>query len=135
MVSDYDSEVMNECGYAGIPIYLGENKDDLGIDGAYVTHIWTQDRKISEHIAKASRIENIVDHSEEMIGQVDAVILARDDPENHVAMAKPFLDANIPIFIDKPLSITLEDLNYFKEQSNKGKLDYHLIKQRILFKH
>lgn len=118
---DFDKNEMDKCGFGGIPIYLEANRDTLGIDGAEVTHLWTQERGVSEHIAKASKIENIVEHAEDMIGQVDAVILARDDPENHVAMAKPFIDADIPIFIDKPLAISLEDLNYFKEQNDKGK--------------
>jgi predicted dehydrogenase len=119
---DFDRNEMEKCGFAAIPVYLEANKDTLGIDGAKVTHIWTQERSISEHIAKASGIENVVDDAEEMIGKVDAVILARDDPENHVAMARPFLDADIPIFIDKPLAISWADLNYFKEQNDKGKL-------------
>lgn len=119
---DFNREEMAECGFAGIPIYLEANKDTLGIDDAQVTHVWTQDSKISEHIARASLIENVVDKAEEMIGQVDAVLLARDDPENHVAMAQPFLEADVPIFIDKPLAITHEDLAYFAEQNNKGKL-------------
>ncbi len=119
---DFDRTAMNRCGFAGIPLYLEANSDTLGIDGAQVTHIWTQDRKISEHIALASGIENVVDRAEEMIGQVDAVLLARDDPEYHVAMAKPFLDADIPIYIDKPLAITSDDLAYFAGQNAKGKL-------------
>lgn len=119
---DFNRNAMADCGFAGIPLYLEANNDTLGIDGAQVTHVWTRDRKISEHIALASGIENVVDESEEMIGQVDAVLLARDDPENHVAMAKPFLDADVPIFIDKPLAITREDLDYFAEQNEKGKL-------------
>ncbi|NOY59187.1 MAG: Gfo/Idh/MocA family oxidoreductase [Calditrichaeota bacterium] len=113
---------MAACGFAGIPLYLEANSDTLGIDGAQVTHVWTQDRKLSEHIARASLIENVVDKAEEMIGQVDAVLLARDDPENHVAMARPFIDADVPIFIDKPLAIIREDLAYFVEQNKKGKL-------------
>ena len=119
---NFDRKEMATCGFAGIPIYLEANSDTLGIDGAQVTHVWTQDRKISEHIARASLIDNVVDKAEEMIGQVDAVLLARDDPENHVAMARPFLDADIPIFIDKPLAITRQDLAYFAEQNEKGKL-------------
>ena len=119
---NFDRVEMDKCGFAGIPIYLEANSDTLGIDGAQVTHVWTQDRKISEHIARASMIKNVVDATEEMIGQVDAVLLARDDPENHVAMAKPFLDADVPIFIDKPLAITDNDLAYFAEQNDKGKL-------------
>ncbi len=118
---DYDKKEMEHCGFAGIPLYLEANRDTLGIDGARVTHIWTQERQISEHIAKASMIENVADRKEEMIGRVDAVILARDDPENHVTMAAPFLDADVPVFIDKPLAINMEDLGYFHRQHDAGK--------------
>ncbi len=118
---DFNEQEMESCGFAGIPIYLKANRDTLGIDGARVTHVWTQDRKLSEHIARASRIDHVVEKAEEMIGQVDAVLLARDDPENHVAMARPFLDAGIPIFIDKPLASTHQDLAYFSEQNRQGR--------------
>jgi len=118
---DYNEKAMADCGFAGIPLYLAGNRDTLGIKGAKVTHVWTQDRKKSEHIAAASLIDNVVDSMEDMIGQVDAVLLARDDPENHVTMAKPFLDADVPIFIDKPMAITNEDLEYFAQQVAAGK--------------
>ncbi len=118
---DFNEDAMADCGYAGIPLYLKANRNTLGIDGAQVTHVWTQDRKLSEHIAAAALIDNVVDNMEDMIGQVDAVLLARDDPENHKTMAKPFIEAGIPIFIDKPLAITREELDYFAEQSANGK--------------
>ena len=118
---DYDETAMAACGYAGIPLYLGANRDTLGIDGARVTHVWTQAKEISEHIAAASLIDHVVNRPEEIIGQVDAVLLARDDPENHLAMAKPFIDAGVPIFIDKPLAACETDLAYFSEQQGKGK--------------
>ena len=118
---DYNAELMADCGYPVIPAYLGANRETLGIDGARVTHIWTQERKISEHCARAALIDNVVDDMKDLIGQVDAVLLARDDPENHVEMAKPFLDADVPIFIDKPLAFSWEDLDYFTEQQWKGK--------------
>jgi len=118
----YNEKEMADCGYAGIPIYLAANRDTLGIEGAKVTHVWAQERKIAEHIAKASLIDTVVDKLEDMIGKVDAVMLTRDDPQNHVAMAKPFLDANVPLFIDKPLAITTNDLDHFKQQASAGKL-------------
>jgi len=118
----YNEKEMADCGYAGIPVYLNANRDTLGIEGAKVTHVWAQERKIAEHVAKAGLIDTVVDRLEDMIDCVDAVMLTRDDPENHVAMAKPFLDANIPLFIDKPLAITTNDLNYFKQQVSAGKL-------------
>ncbi len=118
---DYDTAGMRECGYPVIPEYLGANRDTLGIDYARVTHIWTQKRSLSEHVARVSRIETVVDNMEDMIGKVDAVLLARDDPENHVAMAKPFIEADVPIFIDKPLAFCRADLDWFSEQVQAGK--------------
>lgn len=114
-------ETMWDCGYAGIPKYLTANKDTLGIDGAKVTHIWTQDKDLSKKVAKASFIDNVADNIQDLIGKVDAVLLARDDAENHKKMAEPFIEAGIPIFIDKPLADNLKDLEYFKEQANKGR--------------
>lgn len=118
---DYDEKIMADCGFPVIPAYLAANRDTLGIDGVKVTHIWTQDRRLSEHCAAASKIDNVLDEISEMVGRVDAVLLARDDPENHVEMSKLFIDANIPIFIDKPLAFCKEDLEYFCGQYSKGK--------------
>ncbi|MBQ2630336.1 MAG: Gfo/Idh/MocA family oxidoreductase [Kiritimatiellae bacterium] len=105
-----DMAYMKDCGFPVIPEYLSRQKfpDDC-IPNAHVTHIWTQDRAVSEHVARASLIPNVVNRMEDMIGQVDAVLLARDDPENHYAMAKPFIEAGLPIYIDKPLAKTIRE--------------------------
>lgn len=118
----FDGAEINKVGYPAVTNYLTANRDTLGVDGAQVTCVWTQDRAISESIAKTTQIPYIVGSLEEMARQVDAVILSRDDPENHVAMAKPFIDAGIPIFIDKPLAITWDELQYFVDEYAKGKL-------------
>ena len=76
---------------------------------AEVTHIWTQDKKISEHIAKAARISTICDLLTDMIGEVDAVLLARDDAENHYHFAKPLLEAGIHVYIDKPFALSQQE--------------------------
>lgn len=121
----YDAEHMSECPFPGIPDYLSKQKfpdDGLSHIGR-VTHIWTQSREISEHIAKSSFIENIVEDPLEMIGKIDALLLARDDAENHAEMSLPFLKAGIPIFIDKPFAISEKDANYMIEnQSYSGQI-------------
>jgi predicted dehydrogenase len=118
----YNAEEISKMGYPGVSAYLDANRDTLGMNSASVTHVWTQDRKISESIANTTGIENIVTNRSDMIGKVDAILLTRDDPENHVEMAKPFIEAGIPIFIDKPLAISTKDLNYFSGESARGKL-------------
>ncbi len=119
----YNRKKMSKCPFPIIPKYLNEQKtEDIGIPEAKITHIWTQNKKLSKDIAESSLIENVVDRSEDIIGKVDAVILARDDGEKHLSMSKPFIEADIPILIDKPLTDNLKDLRIFEKYYNSRKL-------------
>lgn len=118
----YDGKEISDIGYPAVAAYLTANRDTLGLPEALVTHVWTQDREISKSIAASSGIKNIVENREDMIGNIDAVILARDDAEFHVEMSKTFIEAGVPIFIDKPLAIHQQDLEWFGQQQAKGKL-------------
>lgn len=112
---------ISSLGFPAVANYLKANSATLGLPAARVTHVLSQEKKLSEQIALSAGIENVALTPEEMIGAVDAVILGRDDSENHRKMAKPFIDAGIPIFIDKPLCISTEDLDYFAAEIAKGK--------------
>jgi len=112
----YDQLVMSSCPYPVIPAYLAQQVfPGDAIPKARVTHVWTQDRAVAEHVAAASLIPRVVDKYEEMIGEVDAILLARDDAENHLKISMPFLDAGLPIYIDKPVALTLENLEALYE--------------------
>jgi hypothetical protein len=107
----YNSIAMEECGYPVIPRYLEQQAwPDSQIKNAEVVAVWTQDSCLSHHIAQSSRIRYVVDYYEDMIGKVDAILLARDDAQNHLRYAEPFLKAGLPIYIDKPIALSLEDL-------------------------
>ncbi len=106
----YDSEEMKNCDFPVIYDYLKKYtfpKDFIA--NAEVTHIWTQSNKLSKKISKASKIKYIVETPEEMIGAVDGVLLARDDAENHMIYSKSFLRAGIPIYIDKPMALSMRE--------------------------
>lgn len=119
IINGYDKEAMARCPFPVIPDYLGkQNYPDDFIKDARVTHIWTQDKSVSVDVATASLIDNVVSQPEDMIGHVDALLLARDDFENHMRFAKPFLGAGIPVYIDKPLanSVAGAEILYELEQ-------------------
>ena len=118
----YNADVMPLYANKRIATYLDANRDLLGIDGAQVTHVWTQDRVISERIVAASRVPHIANEPRAMVDAVDAVLIARDDPESHAALAQPFLEAGMPVLIDKPLASTESDLAFFAEQDRAGRL-------------
>src|SRR3989338_929243 len=104
----YDREKMQSCGYPVIPQYLAQQKwPDARIGGACVTHVWTQDDVLSKRIAGAALIDHVVQRPEDMLGVVDAVLLARDDAEEHLRFAAPFIEAGVPIYIDKPVALSI----------------------------
>ena len=105
LFNGYDEEAMERCPFPAIPSYLREHAyPDEFIGDGRVTHIWTQDRELSEAIADAALIDHIVGSPDEMLGDIDALLLARDDSVRHRVHAAAFLDAGIPIYIDKPLA-------------------------------
>lgn len=106
----YDREVMQECPFPVIPKYLAQqNFPEDTIEGATVTHVWAQEKMAAEHIAKATLIENVVDDYTDMIGEVDAILLARDDAERHAEFAAPFLQQGLPVYIDKVIAPTVPE--------------------------
>ncbi len=106
----YDPVQMEDCGFPVIPRYLEEQSfPDIAIKGANVTHVWAQERGISDHISKSALIPNVVDDFSAMIGHIDGLLLARDDAETHAHFAAPFLDAGIPVYIDKPLALSVDE--------------------------
>ena len=117
MFNGYDQKAMTEeCPFAGIPVYLNkEPKDTLRITGANVTHIYCDNREDAEKVAKCSLIPNVVNKPEDFIGNVDAVIIARDIGGEHAERARPFVEAGLPVFIDKPLCDNRKDLGIFRK--------------------
>lgn len=118
----FDDATMSKCPYPVIHQYLAAQKPEaLGIRGAKVTHIWCDDPADAAHVAKASLITNVVKAPEDVIGQVDAAVIATDKGWEHLDRAKPFIEAGLPVFIDKPLTDQLDQLRQFARWQGEGK--------------
>lgn len=121
MFNGYNKEEMQHCGFPGIPAYLDKQPaHTFGIDRAKVTHVWTDDPQDAEKVSKASLVPHIVNKPEDVIGQVDAVIIATDKGHEHVERCRPFVEAGIPIFVDKPLVDHEQDLQTFYKWVSSG---------------
>ena len=122
IINEYNRERMTkECPFAGIPVYLNAKPSEaFGIDGVRVTHVYCNDRKDAEHVSQLSLVPQVVGSPEEMIGEVDAVLIATDIGGEHVERARPFVEAGVPIFIDKPLCDNAVDLSAFENWVAEG---------------
>lgn len=115
----YDRERMTrECPIPAIADYLNkEPADEFPIPGARVTHICCTGEDVfnAEHIAACSLIPNVVKRPEDVIGEVDAVIVATDIGAEHVERCRPFVEAGLPLFVDKPMVDNAADLAVFDQ--------------------
>ncbi|NNN48630.1 Gfo/Idh/MocA family oxidoreductase [Vibrio sp. 2-2(8)] len=123
ILNGYNADNFENTKWIGILNYLQKRDDEeFGALDAKVTHVWCQDVDIAYEISGCCLIDNVVTDYVDMIGHVDAVIIARDDFENHRIMAEPFLKAGLPVMIDKPLTLDCEELDWFMSFYDKGLL-------------
>jgi len=114
LCNGYDRDEMSNCPFPAIPIHLvAVPKDKLRIPDVQVTHVWADDKDNAEAAARAALIPNVVEHPEDVIGKVDAVCIPTDKGWEHVDRVKPFIEADVPIFVDRPLCDKEEDLAQF----------------------
>lgn len=123
IINGYDAGAFAEAGWPVILDYLKlQPAEYFGFGDARVTHAWTQDRDVTARLCAACRIETAVGAAEDMLGQVDALIIGRDDWETHAALAMPFLKRGASVFVDKPLTLDMGELSQFEPYLRSGKL-------------
>ena len=121
IVNGYSRKGFKAANWSGILNYLeSRDKKDFGFDGFQITYAWTQDKKITKKLCAACKIPYLVNSPDEMLGKIDALIVARDDM--HAEIALPFLKNKIPVFIDKPLTLNKKELDDFIPYLKNGTL-------------
>ncbi len=123
IVNGYAEAGWPGAGWDVIWRYLRERDPaEFGFPGVSVTHAWTQDPDVTAKLCAACRIPNAVNDPADFIGQVDAVLLARDDFETHAALALPLLEAGLSVFVDKPLALDEAELERFTPYLRRSQL-------------
>lgn len=119
IINGFDANELAACPYPIIVDYLSRQLD-AGEKHAAVTHIWTDDPADGAQVARFARIPHVVKVPQDVIGEVDAVIIAVDDGDDHVERARPFVEAGLPVLVDKPMATNAEDLRTFVAWRKEG---------------
>lgn len=123
IVNGFDDQAFAQAGWPVIRDYLrARSPSDFGVGNARVTHAWTQDPDTTDRLCAACAIPHACAVPEDMTDAVDAVVIARDDWQSHRMLAAPFLERGIPVLVDKPLSLSPADLDWFAPHLEAGKL-------------
>ena len=69
-----------------------------------VVAIMGEDPEATQKTAQTCGIEFLPERPEEMLGKVDAMMVTSRNGALHLRYARPFLEAGIPTFVDKPIA-------------------------------
>jgi virulence factor len=105
-----------------------EIAEDQWVDGAQVVIGCPGESKLSperipEYTAAMKKLGvPLVDKPEAMIGKVDVMLIEAVDGSVHLERARPFLEAGVPCFVDKPFTCSVADAHKLVELAAKKKL-------------
>ncbi len=123
ILNGYDPDAFGKCGWPVIHDYLARRPvSEFVLGDARVTRVWMPDRAMANALVSACRVEKAVDTPDAMLTDVDAAIVARDDADSHLALARPFLERGVPVFVDKPLTLDPSALEWFSPYLDSGLL-------------
>ena len=120
----YSKKNINKIPFKRVRDYLPKYELNLcKIDGAEVTHVWTQDKQKSKLIAKICNIKNISKSIADLASSVDAILFLRDDIEKREKYLNKLIKTGKPILVDKFLHFDPKKVKKFlKNQKYDGQL-------------
>ena len=96
------------------------NVDLLMGEDARVVGIWGQDPTRTQEVATSGQIETIVDTPDGLLGKADVVFVVDRHGDLHADHALPYLEAGIPVYVDKPFAISLSDCRRMLDAAKKS---------------
>jgi hypothetical protein len=106
---------------------IGDDKEQF-VEGAKIVIGCAGESKLSPERIKGFTEQMtkfgvpLVDKPTDMIGKVDGMLIEAVDGTVHYERAKPFLEAGIPCYVDKPYACSLDDAKKIAELAAKKKL-------------
>ncbi|MGZ0147849.1 Gfo/Idh/MocA family protein [Kribbella sp. WER1] len=95
------------------------NVDHVSADARIVALVGADDDR-NQKLAAAGGITRIVPASQELLGEVDALIVTNRDGALHREHAVPFLEAGVPVWVDKPLAASTADAQAILDAAKRG---------------
>lgn len=74
----------------------------------HVTGIYSDEREPCERLRDTFGVP-VMTSPHEAVGQVDGVMVTARHGDNHLGYVRPYLDSRVPLFMDKPITVSVAD--------------------------
>ncbi len=90
--------------------------------------------EVSDFIQKFGLVKRYTS-LEEMAGDIDVAFIQSCDWDRHIELSKPFVEAGVPVFIDKPIVGNMRDLKIVEDWAKEGKVILGTSAMRYTYEH
>ncbi len=100
--------------------FLDEIKSDAKYSEYEVVGIYSDEPEAVQKLSEKYGVK-IMNSPDEAVGKVDCVIVTARHGDNHYKYAKPYIKSGVPMFIDKPITISADEaVRFMRELRDNG---------------
>lgn len=108
------------CENSHADAFLRLVKEDPGFSDVEVVGVYSNEPEANERMRTNFGVY-CAESYDEFVGKLDGVVITARDGKNHYKYAKPYIDAGIPMFIDKPITCDEQEaLTFARELKSHG---------------
>ena len=100
--------------------FLNFIRDEEKYKDVEVIGVYSHEREAAEKLSEEYGVK-VMDDYAEAVGKVDGVIVTARHGDNHYKYAKPYLSSGVPMFIDKPITVSEDEaIEFMKACRDNG---------------
>lgn len=92
-----------------------------GLTDIEVVGVYSEYEGAGEKLSKAFNVPALKSY-DECVNKIDGLVITARHGDNHFKYAKPYIESGIPMFIDKPITVSVDDANEFKSLIKKHRI-------------
>lgn len=109
------------CENSHANAFLSQVLNEKLVDDVEFVGVYSDEIEAAEKLSEKFGVP-IMDSFDDLVGQVDGIIITARHGDNHFKFAKPYLASGIPMFIDKPITCSIEDAVAFRAALEANKV-------------
>ena len=103
------SDNSHGLAFAKLVNFADEKTGEFVYPDLRITAIYGHDREHTDNVAKEGGFEEVVHNAGDLIGKTDAVMVIFRHGSLHAEYALPFIEAGMPVWVDKPFASSAAD--------------------------